>query len=1026
MASTAAGLQALSQITQCYDIRTYQLVLLLNEKDLKSAVPFPANSKYVDDSLSMSLVEEQGQVAYLCTTKSRLFILGQSQIREKSYKDKVEEVEKREGNEDTEMVEKEENILKEPAKTEMEAEALSLIEIDELNEAAVKRSASSGLLFDTKLEDIDRVIMHRLLADRFGILMKRDYHGPCGFVALSSCHRKVVVEDIQISYNTAMMYSYSQLKNLRTEFLEAGARDDALTEFRHPTLLMYNALPNQLKEGQKPFYRCGYIFLGPEKMQDTSQLSSFNLNNRYVSTYQWPGEEASGEKVPAEDIKHLIFRIMPERPFGPSAQNSNLDFHLWVESIAWSIAEAEDSKHLGTGSFFVPEQGIYRKKLNIVQDEAMYHCFRMHLSTKTREIGVIGVRRKFIPPQIDTFQDMIFILKGPKQKSEKRSNEPLFMQCLERIVDSLSPTVMDWKRDSTWVLDPSVTRSKEAHPTYIDRFMIETQVNALLCSHEVYSWLKNRPAFKIKPTKTFGGQTIFALAEHFCKSILKVAGQHVKTNVKDPLFIIKRIDIAAGEMIAPASKAVRKMLLHNWKWRVSAYFAHMVESYAPEQLTIQSLARTVIEANMRGLSEEDTQVLNRVIAFLSFFHEEGKTYSQPESLLEIIEDKKMLSNLSCNEFVLTKLLQTPYFERLCPKDGEEYPGFLQHLLFFKSENLELLRVVCRKARHVTRGYDLLIKPLIRLARGGNTYAQTYALQALRHIASKKGNKTRAKEMRELGGIDIAIDILHTTPSRDLLQAAIMFLQILIEKEGRLIGRATHQSTLDKVVSLLGHQVLKQRHDASILSAVSTLVMKICSEPGILYYLVLNGMIKELMEIVGDDRNYFHVLVAITATLGTAFFHLSNHGNKFPDLLLKSSSELNEYLPSQAEVLVRTLKHCTTKEGLMMGLNILIILNHILDTDVLKKLDDYNKGSDALKLRRQILSNLVENHGFEHALIQAKTTANNVQGQIANPNDKKGKLWTSIIAGVEQKTEMMLHKIKERDALSKSKMDHKEH
>lgn len=66
--------------------------------------------------------------------------------------------------------------------------------------------------------------------------------------------------------------------------------------------------------------------------------------------------------------------------------------------------------------FFIPEKGVYHKKLNVVGDKCAWVCYRVHIFTRNRQIGVIGCRRKFLPPFLDTFHDMLFVLYGPRSE----------------------------------------------------------------------------------------------------------------------------------------------------------------------------------------------------------------------------------------------------------------------------------------------------------------------------------------------------------------------------------------------------------------------------------------------------------------------------------------------------------------------------------------------------------------------------------------------------------------------------------
>ena len=46
----------------------------------------------------------------------------------------------------------------------------------------------------------------------------------------------------------------------------------------------------------------------------------------------------------------------------------------------------------------------YHKKMNLVGDLASYACWAVHLRTPQLDVGVIAIRRKFIPPIGDTYQ----------------------------------------------------------------------------------------------------------------------------------------------------------------------------------------------------------------------------------------------------------------------------------------------------------------------------------------------------------------------------------------------------------------------------------------------------------------------------------------------------------------------------------------------------------------------------------------------------------------------------------------------
>lgn len=62
--------------------------------------------------------------------------------------------------------------------------------------------------------------------------------------------------------------------------------------------------------------------------------------------------------------------------------------------------------------YFITLSSTHNRKLNLVGDKSSWLAYKMSVLTPEREIGVICLRRKFIPPYFDTFQDIVFIMMG--------------------------------------------------------------------------------------------------------------------------------------------------------------------------------------------------------------------------------------------------------------------------------------------------------------------------------------------------------------------------------------------------------------------------------------------------------------------------------------------------------------------------------------------------------------------------------------------------------------------------------------
>jgi hypothetical protein len=379
----------------------------------------------------------------------------------------------------------------------------------------------------------------------FGIVLAEDAVIPplARIVRLGSCYRKDVIRDLQAFFSANATLRSKELATLRIRFV-GGSQTDPRLALRHPAMSLFDRAPGARSQRQRLFFRAGYLFALPVDTADAYEL----LEGRPCSTYYF--NKPTGKRSNSE--KQMVVRILPPRALHPTGVMSELEFQLWTENIAHAVAahefevsnaekiklprlrgseahSPEEEEQLAAAeaeklkayvdSYFVSESGPYRKKMNIVGDQAAWQCFAVRILASSREIGVIGVRRKYIPPLCDTYQDMVFILFG-----DQGARDDDFMRVLEDAVDSLSPAsaaaslqtrLEVYGSDSSARLGPTVL-----HPTYYDRVILQARADALLLSRDLYSWLKNRPAIRVKPRTKFIDLECNKLAKIFCNAII--------------------------------------------------------------------------------------------------------------------------------------------------------------------------------------------------------------------------------------------------------------------------------------------------------------------------------------------------------------------------------------------------------------------------------------------------------------------------------------------------------------------------
>mmetsp|Transcript_29830 Transcript_29830/g.58419 ORF Transcript_29830/g.58419 Transcript_29830/m.58419 type:complete len:1067 (-) Transcript_29830:121-3321(-) len=477
-------------------------------------------------------------------------------------------------------------------------------------------------------------------------------HGPHRQLHLESCYRRDIVQKMQIAFNTYMIAEHG-------DFTELKIKNSGLT---HPTVAFFSRLPPCMVKNKGFFVRRGYVFLADKKFTDIYQ----NRPNRQVGYYDFidPEEE---KPPPQKDRKCLHLRVMEPTPISYSSllsardelflgdkkkqqlSSSDLDFQLWTEASARSVALQEVSAYI-IQDYHIETKGHYNKKLNVVGDKSLWIGFELHIFTEQREIGVLGVRRKYLPPNVEYNQDFLFVLYGPrcnKQSGGSGGNaslqevlQPDFMEELRAMVDSFSPLVTPapFSEGGGGKCIP--------HSTYFDQGVIQARLNSLLFPVPLYAYLQTmnnmsaETATGLVPTST--GQGTFGpadLAKIFVHSLHRCnlgshqdkgeeqkddrggaadsEGSSMLSEVDNPLSLIFRME---AEMPHNTSNLGVYSFKEEQKARISAYFAYCTDDgLQPGVVNLRALCDSVMSNQM----DENQLVVNKVIDFLLYIKRRG-------------------------------------------------------------------------------------------------------------------------------------------------------------------------------------------------------------------------------------------------------------------------------------------------------------------------------------------------------------------------------------------------------------------
>ena len=159
------------------------------------------------------------------------------------------------------------------------------------------------------------------------------------------------------------------------------------------------------------------------------------------------------------------------------------------------VAHVSDYRIVGTGK-------RYQKKMNLTGDPACWDGWSIHVRTfgpaqdseelakytSHRDIGIIAVERRYIPPVMESAQSILVVYYSAQNDFSDNTND--FMRNVETIVDSISPEINSFD---------------------FDRLMVQAKADALLLDATAYKWFA--ASLRVQPRALKN-------AKLFCKSLL--------------------------------------------------------------------------------------------------------------------------------------------------------------------------------------------------------------------------------------------------------------------------------------------------------------------------------------------------------------------------------------------------------------------------------------------------------------------------------------------------------------------------
>eukprot|EP00922_Rhytidocystis_sp_ex-Travisia-forbesii_P003954 GHVS01005728.1.p1 GENE.GHVS01005728.1~~GHVS01005728.1.p1 ORF type:complete len:692 (+),score=87.99 GHVS01005728.1:112-2076(+) len=329
--------------------------------------------------------------------------------------------------------------------------------------------------------------------------------------------------------------------------------------------------------------------------------------------------------------------------------------------------------------YVVSKSQPYLKKMNLSDDVAEWTGWQVIVRTADYTVVCIILRRQYIPPLLDTCQDIAVVYKMSLEDQKAwEMTDGDFLREAYLAADSVAPI----SQDHVWYKD-----------------MVQAKLDALLFPDDGYRWIRRK--LKVTPS-------IFARAKSFFQSILDLfrrenilpdaddmmdsLGREIEVD-EDPMRVVLEA-VRQGEGVDPLDDSDEgKRLLNEWQMRVANYFGFCIEH---ELLEAKFGLGDITDAIGLAKPEPDAKI-REILYFLLHTRPRDMTlpYRTPRSPIDDLADVD--KSVIFNPHIMKAYLDFGYIAKLFPKGSEgSYLKLLAVLLESPSSPLNLKTSVCRQ------------------------------------------------------------------------------------------------------------------------------------------------------------------------------------------------------------------------------------------------------------------------------------------------------------------------------------------
>eukprot|EP01071_Lankesteria_metandrocarpae_P015055 Lankesteria_metandrocarpae@DN927_c0_g1_i1.p1 len=579
------------------------------------------------------------------------------------------------------------------------------------HECSLLRKSFSRLVTGAKFyyEDIDKVVTD--LRTDSCILIKfkteRSPHLAEDRMYIMTMQRDNLIKHIDVCYRASIMAS----------------------TYRPCKLPIYeDKLPKQRRNHELPSLE---PFIGFQVVQYEGY--SFFLDDGFEDRATSTGSSGTGQYV---DARRIEVAVHVHDPF-PLRHLADVQ----RDSLRHVADEYRRGLTTNTKHFHVAENRAHFKKMNLADDIASWCGWEICIQSTEALIACILLRRSYVPPLLDTCQDIAIIFRIDLESARE-----------------MQMTMSALRRECHLTAD-SLSTITQTHVWY--KNLVQNQCDCLVYDAKSYQWLewrlKTRPCWQINARalllsilKLFESENVLADSD----LVLEANPENNVPVIDDPTVAINQIVQNPVGFDLSDNSDFQLSCRNEWAIRVSRYLALSLNGW----LLAGKFSLLDIVTAIPRVSAAARKKLDAVLEFLLHMRPNDMTKPFDNGVFrKKIADGSGFSDYSFNDSVLAILFETEYVSKLFPQQGGEgaYVAVMGLFLMSPTSSLSLKTAICKQVLEATR-YELFedllpsIANLVKPSTGA--YHPILASYATAVLVNLSASKSHVKSMLLNAGV----------------------------------------------------------------------------------------------------------------------------------------------------------------------------------------------------------------------------------------------------------------------------------